>query len=59
MNWLMSLIALAGSAATIFTPQIQHAVAGHPAIASVLGALFAVVAHVMPSPTGASLDKGN
>lgn len=55
MNWLMSLISLGTAALTIFTPQISGAIAGHPKIATVIGSIFAIFAHIMPSPTGAAI----
>ena len=50
MNWLHSLAALGMAALTIFTPQIQHVIAGHPTISGVVGAFWVVWAHLSPSP---------
>lgn len=55
MNWLMSIVSLAASAITIFTPQISGAIGAHPKIATVIASIFAIFAHVMPSPTGAAV----
>ena len=55
MNWLMSIISLGAAAATIFTPQLQHLISAHPTIGTVVASIFAIFAHVMPSPTGAAI----
>lgn len=49
-KWFPSIFAAAASLFTIFTPIIQGAVASHPAIAVVLASIYAVIAHIMPSP---------
>lgn len=55
MNWLKSLASLAAAAATIFVPQLQVLVAAHPAIVSGIWSVFAIWAHISPSPTGAAV----
>lgn len=49
-NWLPSLLALAGSAATIFLPQLQIVVASHPVILSVLSSIAVIISNLLPSP---------
>lgn len=55
MNWLMSILSLLGAASTIFAPQIQGAVSSHPAIFGTIAGIFGVIAHILPSPTGAAV----
>lgn len=52
-NWLPSLIALLGSGATIFMPQLQAIVASHPAVLSAIGAAAVIISHLLPSPLSA------
>lgn len=60
MNWLMSILALIGAAVGIFTPQLQHVISAHPGIASAIGGAVTIIAHLLPSPTGASVNtSGN
>lgn len=47
---LPSLIALATAALTIFSPVLQGYVSAHPSVSAVLAAVYAVIAHLMPSP---------
>jgi hypothetical protein len=59
-NWLMSILALIGAAAGIFQPQLTHAIAAHPAIASAVGGAITIVAHLLPSPVaGGSSTSGS
>lgn len=51
MNWLTSIIALVGAAVSIFTPQIQTGISAHPTVAAIIAAVYAIFAHIMPSPT--------
>ena len=55
-NWAMTLVALAGSAVTIYLPQIQHGIAAHPQVATVIAAIYAILAHISPSPMGTSIN---
>lgn len=55
MNWLTSIIALVGAAVSIFTPQISSGISAHPTLATIVAAVYAVFAHIMPSPTGAAI----
>ena len=50
MQWLMSLVALIGAAATIYQPQVHTALMNHPDAATVIAGLYAILAHLMPSP---------
>ena len=52
-KWLPSLIAIATGAAAILAPELQAVIAAHPVVASVLGSLYAIMSHLLPSPTGA------
>jgi predicted PhzF superfamily epimerase YddE/YHI9 len=45
-----TLLAVATLLATTFAPTIQHAIAGHPTLATALAAIYAIGAHFMPSP---------
>jgi hypothetical protein len=56
-NWLMSLLTLAGAAAGIFAPQIQGAIATHPAVFAAVAGVVGVINHLLPSPTGAALNN--
>lgn len=57
MNWLMSLLALLGAAAGIFQPQLQHVISAHPAIASAVGGIVTVIAHLLPSPVATGSNQ--
>jgi hypothetical protein len=48
MNYLPSAVAALVSILTIFQPTIQGLVASHPAIAASLGALYAILTHIIP-----------
>lgn len=50
MKYLASIVAAAAALATIFAPAIQGVVAAHPALATVLAALYSILAHFLPSP---------
>lgn len=54
-NWLTSLVALAGAAVSIFTPQIHDGISAHPTVAAIVAAVYAIFAHIMPSPTGSAV----
>lgn len=56
-NWWVSIIALAGSAVSIFTPQIQTGISLHPALATILAAAYAIFAHIMPQPVSTGSQK--
>lgn len=45
-----SFFAIGGAALTIFQQPIQNSIATHPAISAGLAALYAVLAHFLPSP---------
>lgn len=38
----------------IYGTQVQHLVSSHPEVSAVVGALYAILAHLMPSPVSAS-----
>jgi hypothetical protein len=50
MNWTVSLIALIGSAASIYAPQAQAWILHHPQAGVVIAGLYSIFAHLMPSP---------
>ncbi len=35
---------------TVYGSQVQHFVSAHPEMSTIFGGLYAVVAHLMPSP---------
>ena len=49
-QYIPSIVAALTALATIFTPEIQQAVVSHPAWASTLAAIYAIIAHLIPSP---------
>lgn len=49
-KWLPSLIAVGGSALTIFMPNIQAFIGANPTLATVLIGAFTVLSHVLQSP---------
>jgi len=57
-NWMMSILTLIGAAAGIFQPQLAHLIATHPAVFTAVAGAVGIINHVLPSPTGASIDKG-
>jgi hypothetical protein len=56
-NWGLSIISLIGAAATIFMPQLQHIVSTHPAVAGAVGAAYAILAHLAPSPLSGAANE--
>lgn len=50
MNWWKSLVSLAVAAVSIFTPQLQGAIAAHPAISASIASAFAIWSHLSASP---------
>lgn len=50
-KWLPSLISLGTMALTVFTPAIQSSISSHPTLSAVLAGIFAIVTHILPSPT--------
>ncbi len=49
-KWLHTLGSLAVIIATALTPAISTVVVSHPAVAVSLGALYAILGHLLPSP---------
>lgn len=50
-KWLPTIIALATGAAAILAPALQAEIAAHPAFATVVGAAYAILSHLLPSPS--------
>ena len=57
MKWTHSVIALLGAAATIYSPQIKHAIATQPDLAAAVIGVYAILAHIAPSPIGRGDDE--
>lgn len=53
-KWLPTVIAAATALAAIFAPSVQGTVAAHPELSTILAAIYAIVAHFLPSPTSTS-----
>jgi len=52
-NYGPSLVAIIMAVLSAFQPQVQGFVTSHPAVSTALGALYAILLHVMPgSPLG-------
>ncbi len=54
LKYLPSVLPLVVAVAVAFGPQLQALLAGHPAAAAIVGALYAVLAHALPSPVAQS-----
>lgn len=52
-KYLPSILAAASALLTIFTPQIQALIASHPALSASLAAVYAIISHLLPSPSQA------
>jgi len=52
-NYGPSILALIMAALSVFQPQVQGFVSAHPAVSTGIGALYAILTHVLPgSPLG-------
>ncbi len=49
-SYLPSIVSALIAVLSIFSTDIQGLIMSHPAIASSLGALYAILAHLLPSP---------
>jgi hypothetical protein len=56
-NWWPSVLAAVVAVVTAVAPWLQTLVSHHPALAAVLGALYAILAHVLPSPVTDKADS--
>ena len=58
-NYLPSLVSALVAVLSIFSGDVQGLIVSHPAIAASLGALYAILSHIIPgSPVpGSSLQK--
>ena len=54
MNLIPSILTALLTIAGLFTPQIQSALSAHPQAALVVGGVYAVLNHLMPSPVASS-----
>ncbi|HEV2225131.1 MAG TPA: hypothetical protein VGR84_19215 [Candidatus Acidoferrales bacterium] len=50
-KWWPSIAPIAGLVFAQFVPQVQQGISAHPQVASVLAVVYAIFAHIMPSPT--------
>ena len=57
MNWLKkylpSVLSVAGVVVTMFSGQIQGAIASHPEVTAIGAAILGIVSHLWPSPVSA------
>jgi phage-related protein len=53
ITYLPSLVAALIGVLSVFNADIQGIITAHPAIASSLAALYAILSHLMPSPVQA------
>ena len=53
-KWFPSLIAFITAGITVLYVPLQSCISAHPAIAAVIGGLYAILAHLLPSPAGSS-----
>ena len=49
-SYLPSIVSALIAVLSIFSSDIQALITAHPAIATSLGALYAILAHLLPSP---------
>ena len=54
LSLLPSILAAVGSIAGLFSGTISGYVSAHPTLAMVLGGIYAIFAHLMPSPVASS-----
>ena len=54
MKWLHTFLSIGALVVTAISPVLSNAVAGHPTIALTLGALYAILGHLLPSPVGST-----
>lgn len=52
-KWLVSLSAVGATLLSVFLPAIQSWEGAHPTITAVIAGAGVVIAHILPSPTGA------
>lgn len=52
-KWSPSIIAALTAATAVFYAPVQAAISHHPSVAMVLAAAYAVISHLLPSPTQA------
>lgn len=49
-SWWPSIVAVLGAIAPIVLPAVKDAISHHPQVAVVLGAIYAILSHLLPSP---------
>ena len=49
-KWWHSLASVGLVVFGAVTPVIQHAIASHPVVTTVLGGIWAIIGHLLPSP---------
>ena len=52
-RYLPTIIAALSAVAVAVTPAVQAALAHHPAVSTIVAAVYAIVAHWLPSPAQA------
>lgn len=56
-NWMVSLIAVIGSGISIYNSQIQAWLVTHPQAGVLIAGLYAILAHLMPSPVSSAKNE--
>ena len=49
-KWWHTIASIGLAAVAIVTPPVQNAISGHPAVSTVLGIVWAILGHMLPSP---------
>jgi len=49
-KWIPSILAALGAAGAVFVPGAQAFLIAHPAASTAVSLLYAILAHVLPSP---------
>lgn len=50
MKWTHSVLSVLGGIGIAALPVFQTAIATHPAVSGILGVIWAIVGHLLPSP---------
>lgn len=50
VNLLPSIVSALAGILAFFSADIQGFIAAHPAVAAILGAVYAIFTHILPSP---------
>lgn len=49
-KWWPTIVALLTTISPLVLPAVQHLVAAHPSLATILLGLYSVLTHILPSP---------